>query len=523
MPYWMTIMPVGGWSWTPFAGTCLLALSCEGLVGGSTDSEGPDAAQGGRGAGGAEISGAGQDAAVGGASSCSLQFPFNTPSPSDEDSVIPRDVDPKFTCRGADCPIVRALDWTTTGGTFFGPWMAPTADGALVALNCESGDFHGNLLTVSPSEARVAHVVGVRSKLSSIESDSSGSPWLIPAVGGSELAVIRGGATGWTALIVVENDNYGYYEVMDGYVVDENSAYLVYYDPLDGFSHLATWDGSCWTNERLGDTTSDSMAMAADTDGRPWLMSSTFLEQEGGYSIDLRKAGTEPVAEMTTEASWVRTPNSALRMLPGGFDGTAPSPLMAVQFDSGIEVLTVNPGGGAEFSQFTLPSSVAKATVGTCPPPDKNVYYQACEGLTTCSEAVKGLGAGFELIRAPSGSAYAVWFEYSMESTYSLVETCHGVVRSESNVEQPVPEPCDCNRTQTDGTGTAELVLRRLTDTNETTETRFRFDTGGIVVPHGTNALAAAVRDGTLLVAAELTVSEGLVLSYLEFDISQLP
>jgi hypothetical protein len=78
-----------------------------------------------------------------------------------------------------------------------------------------------------------------------------------------------------------------------------------------------------------------------------------------------------------------------------------------------------------------------------------------------------------------------------------------------------------CLRSETGGSGTADLVLARLTDA-EPVLSHFRFDTES-AVPAGDYPVAMAARGETLLVAAMLSGDAQHVLTYLEIDSSQLP
>jgi hypothetical protein len=78
-----------------------------------------------------------------------------------------------------------------------------------------------------------------------------------------------------------------------------------------------------------------------------------------------------------------------------------------------------------------------------------------------------------------------------------------------------------CRRTETDGLGTADLIVARLTEA-EPAVTRFRFDAGSAVRAADYPAIMEA-RGETLLVAASLSGDASRSMTYLEIDSSLLP
>ena len=76
-----------------------------------------------------------------------------------------------------------------------------------------------------------------------------------------------------------------------------------------------------------------------------------------------------------------------------------------------------------------------------------------------------------------------------------------------------------CERSETSGSGTAELVIARL-GAGEPVLSRFRFDMGG-AIPAADYSFAMAARGETLLVAATLNNEVGM--TYLEIDSRRLP
>jgi hypothetical protein len=78
-----------------------------------------------------------------------------------------------------------------------------------------------------------------------------------------------------------------------------------------------------------------------------------------------------------------------------------------------------------------------------------------------------------------------------------------------------------CRRTETAGSGTADLVVARLTEA-EPVLTRFRFDASS-AVRAADYPVNMAARGETLLVAATLSSDAARRLTYLEIDSRLLP
>ena len=131
--------------------------------------------------------------------------------------------------------------------------------------------------------------------------------------------------------------------------------------------------------------------------------------------------------------------------------------------------------------------------------------------MTTCTEQFSGVGFGFGLARTQSGATFAAWVAYSSQGNYALTEACDGGEMPQSY----------CDWTETSGTGTADLVIARLTE-SEPTLTHFRFVMGG-AVRYLTNDVAMVARGDTLVLAAYLSGDAVPTLTYLEIDSTQLP
>lgn len=157
-------------------------------------------------------------------------------------------------------------------------------------------------------------------------------------------------------------------------------------------------------------------------------------------------------------------------------------------------------------------SAIVAAGTGDCPSvPPSHDYGNHYAGMTTCTEQFSGAGFGFGLARTQSGATLAAWVAYSSQGNYALTEACDGGEMPQSY----------CDWTETSGTGTADLVIARLTE-SEPTLTHFRFVMGG-AVEYLTNDVAMVARGDTLLVAAYLSGDTVPTLTYLEIDSSLRP
>jgi hypothetical protein len=200
-----------------------------------------------------------------------------------------------------------------------------------------------------------------------------------------------------------------------------------------------------------------------------------------------------------------------LRILPGGPDGAAPLPVVLASSSAGIQVLR-STDTGSWISELLPESASDVATAGDCPSEVGSASAdEPCAGMTTCTQHLSGVATGFDSARTQSGATFVAWVAYSSEATYELWNDHRGG-------ELPLSY---CTRAETSGTGTAELVLARLTD-SEPVLTRFRFDLSSGVTDLN-RELAMAARGDTLIVTATLDGDLATTLTSLEIDSTLLP
>ena len=484
------------------------------------------------GAGGQVLSGAGGAAGAGGAGTagtsavCPVGQKVGAPTLSTDCQIAVRSIDPASTCGSTDCAITRALDLTCTAPSA-APWISATADGAVVLVRTSysdintAGDALARLMTVEAADTRVEDVPALAGSLAALPAYSilrsafpttpSEAKWLFSGETPG-ITAVRGTAAGWTRATVVPltNSPSGDGPILtDVRMVDDGLGYLTY--NMRGYSepHLVTWDGSCWTDQLLGEPYVEAIVVDTDAEKRPWVawisteypsrVESLYLRSPSGDTQNL-------LANLTADA-----PGAPLRLLPGGLDATAAVPAVAAKFSDGIRVLSNSTDSG--WQSLVLPeSATAVASAGDCPSVQPSYDYgNHCAGMTICTEQFSGVGSGFGLARTQSGVAFVAWVTYSSQGTYALKEAADGG-------EMP---QWYCSWTETSGTGTADLVVARLTEP-EPTLTHFRFVMGG-AVRYLTNDVAMVARGDTLVVAAYLSGDAVPTLTYLEIDSTQLP
>jgi len=219
-----------------------------------------------------------------------------------------------------------------------------------------------------------------------------------------------------------------------------------------------------------------------------------------------------PASDAGVVLAWGVTGDFTLRLLPGGLDGTAPVPAVAAKFADGIRVLSNTSMDDSGWTSTLLPESGPDATItGDCPPDGASSAARVCVDLTSCTQQLSGASSGFGLARTQSGATFAAWVEYSAQGSYNLTYYHRGG-------ELPMDY---CFKSEMNGTGTADLVVARLTQFGPNMS-RFHFDLGGAVASLS-RAVVMAARGDTLLVAAYLSGDTIPTLSYLEIDSRQLP
>jgi hypothetical protein len=481
---------------------------------------------GAAGAGGQVLSGTGGAGTAGTSAVCAVEQKVGAPTLSTDCQIAVRSIDPALTCGSSNCAITKALDLTCTAPSA-APWISATADGAVVLVRTSYSDIHtagdalARLMTVEAADSRVEDVPALAGSLTALPAYSilrsqlytnpSGAKWLFSGETPG-ITAVRGTDAGWTRATVVPlpNSPSGDGPILnDARMVDDRLGYLTYNMRGIWAPHLVTWDGSCWTDQLIGEAYVDAMVVDTDAEGQPWVAWLSAERTSGVESLYLRIPSGDTqnlLANVTADA-----PGAPLRLLPGGLDGTAAVPTVAARFSDGIRVLSNTTDSG--WQSLLLPESAgAVASSGDCPYVQPSHSYGIhCAGMTTCTDQTSGVGSGFGLARTQSGATFAAWVAYSSQVNYALTEACDGG-------EMP---QCHCDFTEASGTGTADLVVTRLTE-SEPTLTHFRFVMGS-AVRYLTNDVAMVTRGDTLVVTAYLSGDTVPTLTYLEIDSNLLP
>jgi hypothetical protein len=474
---------------------------------------------GAAGTGGEVLSGTGGAGTAGTSAVCAVEQKVGGPTLSTDCQIAVRSIDLALTCGSTDCAITKALD-LTCASVPAAPWLAATADGAVLMVRTSSSDNSealARLMTVEAASSRVQDVPALADPNtglpyfsilnSAFSTNSSGAKWLF-AGRTPGITALRGTDAGWTRSTVVSSSDFNQEAYLtDVSMVDDRQGYLTYYAGDIWTPHLVTWDGSCWTDQLIGEPQVETMVVATDAEKQPWVAWISTEHTSGVESLYLRSPSGDTqnlLASVTADAP------GAPRLLPGGLDGTAAVPVVAARFSDGIRALSNTTDSG--WQSLVLPeSATAAAGTGDCPYVQPSHEYGIhCAGMTTCTDQTSGVGSGFGLARTQSGATFAAWVAYSSQVNYALTEACDGG-------EMP---QCHCDFTEASGTGTADLVVARLTEP-EPTLTHFRFVMGG-AVEYLTNDVAMVARGDTLVVAAYLSGDTIPTLTYLEIDSDHL-
>ena len=468
-------------------------------------------------AGGAETAGS--------SALCPVEQKVAAPALSTDCQVVVRAIDPALACGSADCAITKALDLTCTSLPA-APWLSATADGAVTMVRTSYGDpgeALARMMTVGAASSRVEDVPALAGSVRALpdysilrgafSTNANGTKWLFSGESPG-ITVVRGTDAGWTkATAVAEPDPpWGDGPILnDAKMVDDRLGYLTYNMRGDWAPHLLTWDGSCWTDQRIGEPQVDTIVVETDAQKQPWVawistqypaqVQSVYLRSPSGDTQNL-------LANVTSDA-----PRAPLRILASGLDGKAAVPAVAANFRDGIRVLSENSTTDAGWQSLVIPESATAYTgAGDCPsvPPSQD-FGNHCSGMTSCTYQSSGVGSGFDVARTQSGALFAAWVAYSSQGTYALQEVAEGY-------EFPT---FDCGWTETSGTGTADLVVARLTGP-EPALTHFHFVMGS-AVRYLINDVVMVARGDTLVVAAYLSGDTVPTLTYLEIDSNLLP
>jgi hypothetical protein len=491
------------------------------------------------GAGGALANQAGAGAQVGGntatagtagtagssATLCPVESKVGAPSLSTDCAITVRPIDPALTCASADCAITKALDLTCAflPGK---PLLSATADGAEVMVATGNGEKYqalARLMTVAVANSRVQDVPVLTDSSnyfsildSALSANSSGAKWLF-AGETPGITALHGTDAGWTrSTVAFSSDSNKDARLTAAVMVDDRLGYLTYYLGDVWTPYLATWDGSCWTDQLIGEPHVMTMAIQTDAQKRPWVAwLSVEYPSDGGSSANslLYVRGPNGDTQKLDVTAESLTDSDHLRLLPGGLDGSAAFPTVAARFSDGIRLLSKNAPTDPAWRSLTLAESAAAFSgSGDCPSELPSLHYgNHCDGMTSCTLLVSGVGAGFDLARTQSGAVFAAWVAYSSQGTYALQETSDGGELPQSY----------CGLTETSGGGTADLVVARLTD-SEPILTHFHFVMSG-AVRYLSDDVAMVARGDTLVVAAHLSGETVPTLTYLEIDSTLLP
>lgn len=188
--------------------------------------------------------------------------------------------------------------------------------------------------------------------------------------------------------------------------------------------------------------------------------------------------------------------------------------MVVARGSDGMHLFSRNGTTDSSWRSVLLPNPAGSWTTGAgCPSgnPTYDCNDDPCLGSSVCDAQLTAAGSGFDLVRTQSGRTFAAWVVYSSQGTYELQKVWPGADM----------QNCSCSWTETSGTGTAELVLMHLTE-SEPILSHFRFDMGGAAVNASRDVVLAA-RGETLLVAVQLGGSRVPTLTYLEIDSSNLP
>lgn len=465
---------------------------------------------GGGGAGGAGTAGLGDRV-------CTTEATIPEPNAARGCHIEPRPIDPASTCAKAPCPITKALD-VSCESHLDRLSLSATIDGAvsLWSNQLDTLEARARLLMVTASDHRVEEVpprpnpdleftdyVGMSSALSV---SASGTRWLF-AGSPRGITILRGKDAAWTGAKIHSSSDL---LLLDAKMDDDRFGHIAYQERGVWTPRLASWDGSCWTDRSVGDTGAATVVVDTDAQRRLWLGWVSY-DRLGNRSLHLRHPdGHSRSLDLSNDGP---SDGAPLRLLPGGLDGLADSPALLARFKNGIRVVSEDPASPSGWLSLTVPESGIPYTgTNDCPSTVPTFEYSPdlCAGKTTCTVQASGVGTGFGLARTQSGAVFAAWVEYVSEGTYALAMRCSGELAR-----------CACEMSQLGGTGTAKLVVARLTGAAPTLS-RFAFPLSSAVSSLQVD-LAMVARGETLVLAGYLSGDLAPTMTYLEIDSQQLP
>ncbi|HEY4187491.1 MAG TPA: hypothetical protein VGP07_20610 [Polyangia bacterium] len=462
-------------------------------------------------ASGGGASGAAGAAGISGAA-CPIETSAAAPTLSTDCETPARAVDPIFTCGRADCAVTKALD-LACGTLPVKPWISATADGAVLMAKTVAGPGSAalvRLMTVAAMENRVEDpslsdpkTLSFVTLGSQMTTSASGATWLVDRSAPS-LTVVHETDAGW---VRARSDSPYDGELGSVSLVGDELRYLTYATEDGHVPHLLTRAGSCLTDQVLGAPNTFSTVVKTDGAGQPWV---TWLTNPAALYLRSPGGDVEDLSALVGALDSSRSPR--LRLLPGGLDGTAAFPIVALNVANGIAVLSRNEAEPV-WQSVVLPFATDTfAPVAGCPTEASyDCSDDPCAGMTTCAAQRSGASSGFDLVRTQSGATFVAWVEFAAEGTYALQKAL-------TSGELP---GCFCGWSETSGTGTAELVVARLGGSAPVLG-RFRFDMRGAILSLDRDVVMAA-RGDTLVIAGQLSGDNVPALTYLEVDTALLP
>jgi hypothetical protein len=469
-------------------------------------------------------SGTGAADGPGGASgteTCPSETAVAPPSPSQSCVASLRELGEVLTCEPAGCDALeRVVDLECDALPLAPSIAAGGATTTVFAYTQGEDDAVAHLLTVEGDSLRVddtPELADPRATLPAysimngrVSADASGARWLF-AGEAAELTALRETAAGWArSSVVPPQDPFASQgaHLTDVAMVAPELGFLTYREVGSQSPHLVTWDGSCWSDELLAVAGSSAVRLDLDAAQRPWL--SWLTQDAAAWGI----AVLSPDGVRRTLQHEQLSYTEAWRLLPGGFSGTEELPVALVRLEDGLHVLSAAEDEGTQ--DRTVPDSGPGVISGDCPGTNRAFQFEdpdPCAGQTECEERLLGASSLFAVTRTASGTAFAVWVAYDSEGTFTLENACDGA-------GEMGPE-CWCQRTETTGSGTADLVIARLLDRGPTSaHVRFAIEGAGT---SSARPVVAAAQGETLRIAAYLGGSADRRLSYLELDTRQLP
>jgi len=448
-------------------------------------------------------------------SGCPRDTNIAAPSISTDCAVSVRDIDPVFTCGTADCAVKRSLDLTCDTYPEI-PQIAATADGALVLAAGTYSD-QTRLMTVDGTGGSVEEfdTVSIWVANAALSVTPQGTHWLFDGRTDPVTAFLKTGS-GWVrSSSLGESDSYarGDGELRSAHLVRDDLGYVAYSAASGEYSpHLVTWDGSCWKDQTIGNTVTFTMAVASDAKNQPWVawLSNTgglYLRDPGGSTQDLG-------ATIPGDGGVASNLGAPLRLLPGGMNGTSAFPLVAAKGVDGVRIFSSTTG--SDWRSVLLPDpSYSISDNADCPDHGAitDCKTDPCVGSTSCTREATEPGDGFDLVRTQSGRTFVARMVYSSNGSYKLY--------TESLDEELQSPTCVCNWNELSGSGTADLMLMRLTDSTPIVS-HFRFDMGDGIRTLRRDVVMAS-RGDTILVAAQLSGDKVPKLTYIEIDSTMLP